>query len=246
MTLERYRAESAPFCNMVWVRPGYLADLAELWDATFGTSFFATRQRMKEITQRNLCSLPSVAISTDGFLADSDIGCPIDDDDWFSPELSTRLLGAPAADTYVWNHLQFGHAIAHPSDPWTSGFAQRVPTETYSCWTNNYAVRGRLLRENPASFLQHFDADPIVRQRGAGYIDHSLSIANNHPASSSFLRLNLSENISGDRLVSVITKYLDLTGQISKGPQELADWALPLMDAVRDWFIHVRSSLRGS
>jgi hypothetical protein len=244
MTLEKYRTESEPFRTLAGLRAGYLTEVAELWDSTFAISYFSSRQQMKAIAQQNLCSIPGVSISTDGVLADSDIGCPVDDDDWYSPELPAKLLEAPPADAYVWNHLQFGFCLSHPLDKWTSGLALLVPTQNYSCWTNNYAVSGRLLSKHPQHFLQHFDAGPALRERGAQHIAAALSVANNHPACSTFPRLILGENLSRDGLITAVSQYLDMTAQIDISAQVSCGWAIPQMRSVRSWFLDVRSSVR--
>jgi len=71
----------------------------EQWESSFDFSFFEYRQRLKEIAEANWARLDRVhaIIKGDSMLPviwdmDDSIVIPVDDDDWFAPELSTRLL----------------------------------------------------------------------------------------------------------------------------------------------------------
>jgi hypothetical protein len=82
-------------------RPKY-----EAWNATFTVPYHAFRQRLREIALENLSRVAGAVLSSIDDVPPGAIIVPVDDDDWFAPELVTRLRAAhdPAASGYLWGH----------------------------------------------------------------------------------------------------------------------------------------------
>src|SRR5262245_31141736 len=78
----------------------------EMWNATFTIPYHRFRQRIKEIAQRNLAQIDGAEIVPLEETAAGAIVVPIDDDDWFSPDLATILRQAdtPEIRGFYWIH----------------------------------------------------------------------------------------------------------------------------------------------
>lgn len=106
--------------------------------------YFAFRHRIKQIAQRNLANVKNVTCVDDWKdVPDSSLVAPIDDDDWFSPDMGLVLEEAltPGTDGYYWT----SHFVEVPIDfNHKMGLIRRkvIPgtPRKWICTTNNYAL----------------------------------------------------------------------------------------------------------
>ena len=222
-----FMEQSRQFCRTIGRPEDQVNELMALWDSTFGISFFATRQRMKEIAQANLrtirnCSVHQIADFKTADFDNREIFCFVDDDDWFSPEIFTSLEGADDGkiEGFRWKHVVFGNK---------DGQAVTLRAVSPTVYTNNYAVKAGYLKNKPAnlkSVLQHFDADAAFKKMKIVNIDSYLSVTNKHPASTIFLESNLGDQRTREKLIEVVGSYCEgvTKFELSTLPNEIR-WA---------------------
>jgi hypothetical protein len=74
------------------------------WDATFTVPYRAFRSELRRIAHLNLSSVEGATCAAWDAIPDGALVAPVDDDDWFAPDLVT-VLGArhdPEAVAYRW------------------------------------------------------------------------------------------------------------------------------------------------
>ena len=114
---------------------------------------------------------------------------PVDDDDWFSPEIGRRLLAArePSLHGYHWNR----YILETPRRPGRWPWARRrraTDTSRYTCASNNYAIVN--VPELTAAIGSHVTASEVF-DAGPSRVKHvaaSLSLQCRNLASRSTLR----------------------------------------------------------
>jgi hypothetical protein len=105
----------------------------EAWNATFPMPYHVFRQRLKEIAAANLARVEGAAVADLAAVPEGAVVAPVDDDDWFAPDLATELRRAfdPLALGFLWPRYVL------EARPWLA----RAPDHArYTCGTNNYAV----------------------------------------------------------------------------------------------------------
>ncbi len=117
-------------------RPKY-----EAWNATFTMPYHVFRQRLKAIAELNFSRVEGAVCSRVDEVPRGHIIVPTDDDDWFAPDLATRLRRAHerAAAGYLWRRgtLQYESPTVRARSRLARLIARR---EKFICKTNNYAV----------------------------------------------------------------------------------------------------------
>lgn len=184
---------------------------------------------MKEMTRRNLSSVKGAQrVPISAFQPPFDhraIYAFIDDDDWFSPNLAEALLGSRDAlkDGVIWRSSRFdGQLSVREHD----GF----------CYTNNYAVTGRLLAadaEAAPAVCQHLGTQAkLHRSHMQVWIPGlTLSVTNKHPCSTMSLKRAMHDRMPLHQLVQNYSDFLSTPLQAQVVDEGLA-WALPLMREV--------------
>jgi hypothetical protein len=163
-----------------------------LWDATFGLPYHLFRHRVKEIAQRNLAEVRGVTVSSPADLPDGALVVPVDDDDWFAPDLADHLARAydPAARGYRWPlRVMQARLPGNPLSRLLHGRRDPLRAEhtEWTCGTNNYAVlyegawKETLRSHGEAS--RRFDAEPGAVRR----LDATLSLQNRNLSSQTLL-----------------------------------------------------------
>jgi hypothetical protein len=208
--------------------PGTTRRLIELWDET-NDSFFKVRARTKEIAERtwhNVAGAEVLPISRFvGPFDDRALYTFTDDDDWFAPQLATRLLSSECdtRSATIWRSGRFdGDVITRPNN----GF----------CYTNNYAFHGSHLNEvDPSRVVQHMDANEVIAKAPdpAILIDDVLSITSKHPCSFTAIELAYKERRA---LAEQVMRYRDIAPALSVAAQTLA-WAVEPMTATAELFM---------
>jgi hypothetical protein len=171
-------------------RPG-----AEAWNSAFNIPFHRFRQRVAEIAAQNRAQVHGVARADWDEIPDGELVLPIDDDDWFAPEVATTLVANLDADAIgcrwpnAWVEVPLNRRhglrlLAHRR--------LGVPLKFF-CGTNNYALvkrpGNRDLLRNHVEAGRWFKAR--MKEPGAGglrRLDARLSLANRTLASATVLR----------------------------------------------------------
>ena len=135
----------------------------ELWNQTINMPFHIFRHRVKEIAAENLSRVAGAAVTGWEEIPEGARVVPVDDDDWFAPELAEVLEREWGDASGVhWNPLWIGV----PSDLGHRIYATRRALAPFTpphltCDTNNYGlVKGegsRLLAEDHDAATEWFD-----------------------------------------------------------------------------------------
>jgi hypothetical protein len=160
----------------------------ELWNATFELSYAAFRHRLTLIARENWSRVEQARITPRSQIPPGALLVPVDDDDWFSPELGRRLLAEqePSLHGYHWNRYILESPRHARRWPWARP-RRATDTSRYTCGSNNYAIRN--LPELEPAIPSHvtasriFDAGP----RRVKHVNASLSVQCRNLASRSAL-----------------------------------------------------------
>jgi hypothetical protein len=197
---------------------------AAMWDATFNMPYHLFRQRVKEIAELNLSRVENARVVTahEPVPAEAMIA-PVDDDDWFSPDLGNILgeLTDPAI---------FGcHWIRHILEPERhrrryKGLLKEAVTRKVILATNNYAFRNRpgieiLLRDHLSASLRLQSTPAEFR-----YLPLAMSIHNRSMASQTVLAIGR-PTISRDELIEIYAQHRRLYARTFLSPS--LRWAKP-------------------
>lgn len=163
---------------------------------------------------------------------------PVDDHDWFAPDLAQRLRAAcrSSLDGYHWKRrvlepLRPRRGLLRFVRPW------RRSRERFTCATNNYALVNEPslapLVGNHLRASDHFDAHPERVRR----IQGTLSVQNRSLASQTTLGSE-SPTISRDELVAAFHRYRDLyvTWPVPRG----VAWARPYIEEMAELMADLR------
>jgi hypothetical protein len=147
MDREAFGAQSAAEAPSSFIRFLTSRSALDVWDEVYDVDFFDFRQRLRALTEANLAAVHGARLSIgfDDFAwyhdDEDEMIYPIDDDDYFHPDLADT---APAADEGIdvvaWAHGHYYYdAEGHPQTR-----IRRVPI----LFSNNWGIRKSFLRAN--------------------------------------------------------------------------------------------------
>lgn len=204
----------------------------ELWNATFNLSYSAFRHRLNLIARENWSRIENARLTPLGEIPPGALVVPVDDDDWFSPELGRRLLAErkPSLHGYHWNRYILEIPRRPRRWPWARP-SRATDTSRYTCGSNNYAIVN--LPELAVAIGSHtkaseiFDAGP----RFVKHVDASLSLQCRNLASRSALGAGRrwaargAPSLSREALIERLQRQRALYDRL-RLPREVA-WAEP-------------------
>lgn len=162
----------------------------ELWNATFNIRYHSFRQRLHEIARLSWSRIQNACIADEGTVPENAIIVPVDDDDWFSPELGNRL--GWETDLSIFGY----HWIRHILEPERrrrslKGRVKEALTGKVIFATNNYALRKR--PEIARMLSSHLEASNCLHERPSEfrYLPLALSVHNRSIASQTALGTGL-------------------------------------------------------
>jgi hypothetical protein len=215
-----------------------LRQKVELWNACFSMRYAAFRVRLKEIAQENLARVENAKISRREEIPEGAWVAPVDDDDWFAPDLAQRLLAhaEPGLHGFHWSR----YVLELPRRPrrWPWQRARRpADTSPHTCGSNNYAVRN--LAEISRAGTNHvwasdyFDANLMRVKR----VEASLSLQNRNLSSRSGLG-GRSPTITRKALLERFRRHRRFYDRL-RLPPDLA-WAQPHVGAMAELMRSIR------
>jgi hypothetical protein len=177
----------------------------ETWNETFNVPYHEFRQRLKVIAQLNLNRVENARCVSLQEVPPGGLVAPVDDDDWFSPELANRLPEEldPSLQGYYWTRhiLEPQHQLRR-----VRGWLRELVTGEIIFATNNYAVRNVpdlvLFAAKHYAASRYFQANPQRRK----YLRAALSVHNRSLASQTVLGW-LRPAITRDELVERFDQY---------------------------------------
>jgi len=210
----------------------------EVWNATFNLRYAAFRLRLTQIARDNLARIENAKLTRLEEAPPGSLVVPVDDDDWFSPEIGSRLLAErdSSLQGYHWNPYILEAPRHRRRWPWARG-RLAADTSRYTCGSNNHAIRN--LPELTAEILshvtasRHFDANPRRVKR----IDASLSLQNRNLGSRSTLHWIAPELTRGG-LIQTFRRYRTLYDRL-RLPREFV-WAKPSVLAMAELMRELR------
>ncbi len=209
-----------------------------IWNACFSVRFPAFRVRLMQIAQENLSRIENAKLVRHAEIPAGALMVPVDDDDWFSPELANVLLaeGNSAPHGYHWTPFILEAPRRKQRWPWARTY-RATDTSSHTCGSNNYAIRNLPeLAEGIRSHVwagQHFDANLGRVKR----LEANLSVQNRNFASRSGLDRHKLE-LSREQLIARFERYRSLYDRL-RLPPEVA-WAQPCVAAMAELMRSVR------
>lgn len=207
---------------------------AEVWDATFSIPYCGFRAELRRIARLNLSRVQDAEVIAEWEgIPEGAIVLPVDDDDWFAPDIAEVLSAHQVADTVAWRwpprFLEVPISTGHALYLLRRKLLPFMP-EHYFCSTNNYAVVKRPGAQHlAASHVQAHEA--LADAPGVSRLDRRLSLVNRTLASQTTIGMK-SGTVTRKHLLEKHRRYLSLYRTPSR---TVPSWALPyveLMDAL--------------
>jgi hypothetical protein len=115
----------------------------DLWNATFDVPFREFRREVSRIAQLNLSRVAQAVVAPLHEIPDGALVLPVDDDDWFAPDVAAVLEGQedPRVCGYFWasSFIEVPIDFRHRLGLLCRALFPRTPPR-WLCTTNNYAV----------------------------------------------------------------------------------------------------------
>ncbi|MCV6638573.1 hypothetical protein [Candidatus Albibeggiatoa sp. nov. NOAA] len=241
ITIQEFEQQSKAFCRLIGRPENLVNEIVQLWNQSFGISFFETRQILKEIAQSSLKKVKNVKIIPIDQLEQMNSGIYlfIDDDDWIQPNITDFFTKQDinSFDGYRWGSVNFDGRKSEL-------VVRRSFDET--CFTNNYAVSSRYL--NPQSLdsvYQHWIATGSFQQLHIKQFSNYLTVTNKHPASTVYLENSLADDFSPKRLITVVSEFNQKMQFLDTADLAELSWAKPYMQQTRDFYKKLLASTKG-
>ncbi|MHC5212014.1 MAG: hypothetical protein ACYTG2_14950 [Planctomycetota bacterium] len=205
----------------------------DTWNATFAIPYGTFRQRLKEITLRNLSSAEGAVVTPFEEIPPGGLIIPVDDDDWLAPHLPDviRHVEGPDQVGYHWTReLLTPSRRRNLRRRWRHVRRRlRGKRDGHFCATNNYAVLNT--PETGSLALSHMAATAWFEEHPSRVteIPKMLAIQNRNLASQTTLDADR-PTISRDELVEKAETFRNLYREWRLGLR--LRWAQPCMDAM--------------
>lgn len=225
-----------------------------VWNSVLGMSYFCYRQRLREISNRNWCRLRNldlVLINHNHYQSLLDWSeayvVPVDEDDWFRPDLADLLRSVPTADVDIvrWKDAAFRPIpqLSDQDDLRGTRPRIRLRASPEGVPTNSYAVSTRLLARLPldvgkSCLMKHWEVDRYIVAHSASVHSMPEYVGVTHKSLASWT------NIKSVRSTDFLLEQLDrLTLQTHSFPNEVA-WAQEYVSLSEELNQHLYASRR--
>jgi hypothetical protein len=218
--------------------------LVDLWNDTFAMPYHHFRQRLKEIAQANLARVEGAVIAALDEIPPGALIAPIDDDDWFSPELARAVLADRDGRYrgYRWpsRFLEIPPNFAQ----WRGAMRRRLFPSTpllWLCTTNNYVVEN--IPDDAPLLISHMKASNWFKQNDAAVrvLDVPLSVQNRNIASQTALLFRTPGSLM--TRAKLLRRRHQYRALYAKAPRRLPAWCQPSIAAMAELMsaLHVHS-----
>lgn len=210
--------------------PPHLVEPVELWNSQFKLPYHLFRQRLHQIAEINHSRVEGAEVAEWDNIPDGALVVPVDDDDWFAPDLAATLARErePGIPAYYWpsRFLEVPLHLRHQAGRIRRRLFPATPP-VWLCTTNNYAMvksaGNRLLLEKHGPASRWFLAN---MQSSVKKIERPLSLMNRTLGSATALDRKRAPFARGKMLLAY-HRYRQLYR--GKAPPELA-WSQPYRD----------------
>jgi hypothetical protein len=122
--------------------PDGFATLVDLWNDTFEMPYHHFRQRLKEIAQANLSRVEGAVTVALEEVPPGALIAPVDDDDWFAPEMAKVVIGDHAKPYKGYRWPSRFLEVPPNFDQWLGVWRRRLlgSPQTWLCTSNNYVI----------------------------------------------------------------------------------------------------------
>jgi hypothetical protein len=197
------------------------------WNSSgLNMSYFQFRHELKNIAVRSWISCSDVIVHNHEYnlkLSDEDIIIPVDDDDWFSPEISKLKI-----DNYDFIQWKESRLSAHQCM-----YFHPVHRTHYRCGTNNFAFNQKVYKLLKGKVFSHSSASRFSRDKNLEELGlkklslkDSLSTTLKHIASAFYTMSKVKQ--SPRDIKDVIVENINNFDNI-----EVFDWAKPYFEDVK-------------
>lgn len=218
--------------------PGF-APKVHIWNRTFSLPYHAFRLELRQLAQANIEAVAGAVRSPWDEVPEGGLVVPVDDDDWFSPQLVKIIQTAVTPDMVGLHWRQSALKV-----PINTGHRLRllqrrlIPSMSprWLCATNSYLIRNGQV--DPSCFISHVAASRWFPQQSPDRIRLLPKRLNlHHRSQASITSLNFGKpSISARQLRRRERSYSRLCRRSQALPEELG-WAIPSqqrMDALMD------------
>jgi hypothetical protein len=210
----------------------------DVWNATFDMPYHVFRHRLKQIAQLNLSRVEGAVQSRLTEVPAGHVVVPVDDDDWFAPDLATRLNREQDARCwgYLWRLevIELPRPLRHRLRRVARWLGRR---ERLLCHTNNYAFVNDPERALLGSSHSRASAAFEARRSGVKAIPAVLAVQNRNLASRTTLAWGR-PSIRREELTRLLARYRDFYA--GRRPTAELRWAQPYVDLVAELTREVR------
>lgn len=169
--------------------PERLRPRVELWDATFTLPYHEVRAELRAIAADSLAGVRAATFSEWDAIPDGALVLPVDDDDWFAPEVA-EVAAAQLGDregvrwtsTFLERPIDAVHLASLTGRRLLPGVGQK-----WVCTTNNYALVKRAGRREIAADHSAMSRWVEEDRSRVAWLDRRLSVMNRSPASQTVL-----------------------------------------------------------
>lgn len=212
---------------------------AEIWNQTFEMPFHLFRSEVKRIAQLNLSRVTGAVCADWDEVPEGGLVVPVDDDDWFSPDLGEVLERERDRRTIGYRWTTSFVEVAYDYKRRMHLIRRRVlgSPPKLTCTTNNYAiVKGPGMEP---LYMGHVQASEWFDARTPGdtkTIDRHLSLTNRTLGSKTSMRYKQS-TLSRSELVRKHRRYRRLYG---RAPAPELAWCRPYLEMMAELMDRLR------
>jgi hypothetical protein len=204
----------------------------ETWNETFTMPYHEVRHRLKRIAELNLSRVENAVCARLDEIPDGALVVPVDDDDWFAPDLARGLLAAYEPHILGYRWTDYTVEIGRPLEArlnslwwWLRG------NRPLTCGSNNYGFiktpQHLPLVTSHGTASRYFDANPARIRRLSG----RWSVRNRNPTSQTEMGWR-QPHVTRAELIETFHTYLRLYARV-RLPRAFR-WAQPYVTMMAD------------
>jgi hypothetical protein len=214
--------------------PASLRPRVALWDETFTLPFHAFRHRIREIARQSLATVEGARVSAWDDIPEGALVLPVDDDDWFAPDVAHEIVGHVADHVAVTWPSVFAEVPLHLAHRVGKALRDALPgvPPKYVCTTNNYALVKRA--DHYTYARDHVRASRWYLSQPPGmtlHLDRRLSVMNRTLASMTSLSMGRGP---------LLGRYARYRHLYHGGRLDLPDWSQPYVAQMAELMADLR------